>query len=612
MPVISSYALQYGNVVFNDILNSTYDLFITEGAPLAPGGGFPAITDGQVAQLAAQGRTVVGYVNVSVTDDARYYWNAAWTTNGQDTGAPDGDAPSWLQGARPLDFNLDGNQDALIVNFWEQGWKDIVIAQAVNLVQRGYGGVFLDDVGRYYTLGNNDEATIRLMANRMCQLVAEVEAAISAVDPDAYVVVNSDPYLHTNVTLDAAGATAAAAYLAAVDAHLLENQTASAITYAQTSLSGETRLILESDGTPAYSYADSWQRGILYTAPDQSYNSPGTFAYPATAGADTLSGGSGPNQIDGLDGNDILSGGHGSDSLTGGLGNDWLDGGAGADLLSGGGGNDTYFIDNVLDVVNEVAGGGTDTIYSWISYVEPAGLQVELLSAASHAATTAINLTGNNLDNNIWGNAGANILDGGGGADILVGLGGNDILIVDNAADQIVEAAGGGTDTVYSWVDYTLAASAHVEVLSTRIHAATDAIDLTGNALANTLWGNAGVNRLDGGSGADTLVGGAGADSFAFTTALGGGNVDQIADFQAGLDKILLENAIFTALGVGALPAGAFRTGAAALDADDRIVYEAATGILRYDADGNGAGAAVHFATLQAGLTLGAGDFTVI
>jgi serralysin len=36
------------------------------------------------------------------------------------------------------------------------------------------------------------------------------------------------------------------------------------------------------------------------------------------------------------------------------------------------------------------------------------------------------------------------------------------------------------------------------------------------------------------------------------------------------------------------------------------------TGALSFDADGNGAGTAVRFATLQAGLALGAGEFQVI
>jgi serralysin len=52
--------------------------------------------------------------------------------------------------------------------------------------------------------------------------------------------------------------------------------------------------------------------------------------------------------------------------------------------------------------------------------------------------------------------------------------------------------------------------------------------------------------------------------------------------------------------------------GSAAGDADDRVVYNNATGQLFYDADGNGAGAAVLFATLQGHPALAASDFTVI
>ena len=63
---------------------------------------------------------------------------------------------------------------------------------------------------------------------------------------------------------------------------------------------------------------------------------------------------------------------------------------------------------------------------------------------------------------------------------------------------------------------------------------------------------------------------------------------------------------------LGALNANAFVTGTAAQDADDRIIYDSATGKLFFDADGSGAGAAVLFATLDAGLALTASDFTVI
>ena len=135
---------------------------------------------------------------------------------------------------------------------------------------------------------------------------------------------------------------------------------------------------------------------------------------------------------------------------------------------------------------------------------------------------------------------------------------------------------------------------------------------LVGNAGDNWLAGVSGNDVLDGGLGADQLQGGAGLDVFAFTTALGAGNVDAISGFSVADDTIQLENAVFTGLAAGALAAGAFNTGAAATQADDRIIYNSATGALLFDADGGGAGAAVQFATLAGGLALTSADFLVI
>jgi Ca2+-binding RTX toxin-like protein len=117
---------------------------------------------------------------------------------------------------------------------------------------------------------------------------------------------------------------------------------------------------------------------------------------------------------------------------------------------------------------------------------------------------------------------------------------------------------------------------------------------------------------INGGAGPDMLTGRGGGDAFFFTTALGGGNIDQILDFQAGLDKMALDDAVFAGLPGGALAAGAFRSGTSAQDADDRIIYDPATGALYFDADGAGGAAQVQFATVSSGLGLGAGDFVVV
>ena len=289
-----------------------------------------------------------------------------------------------------------------------------------------------------------------------------------------------------------------------------------------------------------------------------------------------------------------------------------LDGGGGADAMLGFSGNDVYYVDDAGDDIYEGAGRGNDIAYTRISYALTGGSEIEFLSASDNNAVVALNLTGNEYGNELWGTNGANVIDGAGGIDVMVGFSGNDIYHVDNAGDFVLEGAGRGYDTVYTSVSFALSAGAEVERLSVTDHDLTTAIDLAGNALANELWGNAGANRLDGGDGNDWLVGFGGADTFAFTTFLGANNVDTIAGFVSGTDRIALDDARFAGLGLGPLNPNAFVVGSAAADADDRIVYDAATGRLFFDADGSGAGAAVHFATLQGHPAIVAGDFIVI
>jgi len=60
------------------------------------------------------------------------------------------------------------------------------------------------------------------------------------------------------------------------------------------------------------------------------------------------------------------------------------------------------------------------------------------------------------------------------------------------------------------------------------------------------------------------------------------------------------------------LDASAFHIGSAAADASQTIIYNNADGALYYDADGNGAGAAVQIATLSTGLALTHDNFSII
>ncbi|WP_305072137.1 M10 family metallopeptidase [Microvirga puerhi] len=146
---------------------------------------------------------------------------------------------------------------------------------------------------------------------------------------------------------------------------------------------------------------------------------------------------------------------------------------------------------------------------------------------------------------------------------------------------------------------------------------------ITGNAAANVLRGGSGNDRLYGldnndtligGDGNDTLTGGLGDDAFVFNTKPNGTtNVDRITDFNVADDTIMLDDAVFTALGnPGFLDPAEFWTGTKAHDASDRVIYNASTGLISYDPDGTGRAAPIQFAQVNKGLKMTANDFLII
>ena len=216
-------------------------------------------------------------------------------------------------------------------------------------------------------------------------------------------------------------------------------------------------------------------------------------------------------------------------------------------------------------------------------------------------------LIGTKLADSLIGTAGADLLDGGTGGDFMAGGGGNDTYLVDKASDTIVEAAGAGIDTVRTTTSYTL--PANFENLSLEGLRSLTGI---GNDVANVITGSINNDMIYGRLGSDTLSGDVGRDRFVFDTAFGPGNVDTILDFTVGSDLVVLENDIFVGLAPGKLTSGAFRIGSAALDADDRIIYNNATGALQFDADGTGAGGASTFAILSPGLALSQSSILIV
>lgn len=317
--------------------------------------------------------------------------------------------------------------------------------------------------------------------------------------------------------------------------------------------------------------------------------------------------------------NDYLRGLAGNDHLVGGGGQDALEGNAGVDTLEGGFGDDILYVDDPNDVVIEYAGqGGFDRVrlHVNLSYALAPDAEVEDLQPIV-SGLEAINLTGSNTANLIGGTEGANTilglggndrvyayggddhLDGGAGDDRLDGEYGNDRLIGGEGADYL--AGGNGFDRLEGGVGDD-------EMVGGR---GND--NLLGQAGRDLLKGGDHNDRLSGGLGRDVLNGGLGRDAFVFDVRPVAANADLLQDFRSIDDVILLEKAVLRKLGpAGRLKADAFHLGKAAADAEDRVVYDRATGALYYDTDGIGGAAQVKIATLSNRAQLHLSDLVVI
>jgi Ca2+-binding RTX toxin-like protein len=161
-------------------------------------------------------------------------------------------------------------------------------------------------------------------------------------------------------------------------------------------------------------------------------------------GAFTGNGNDLANTIIGGAGNDILNGGAGNDVLRGNDGSDLLFGGAGVDLMFGGDGNDFYYVDDVADVVTELAGEGADLVRTTLSSYT-LGASVEHLVYIGAGSFTG---TGNDLNNTLIGGDGNDSLNADAGNDVLIGGQGDDTLTGGDGVDIFMFGVGFGNDLV--------------------------------------------------------------------------------------------------------------------------------------------------------------------
>lgn len=380
---------------------------------------------------------------------------------------------------------------------------------------------------------------------------------------------------------------------------------------------------------------------------------PGESPVYGTSEADSITGTSGGEEIFGLGGADTIFGNGGNDTLRGGAGDDSIVGGdrfgsSGLSYLAGGSGDDTIVSttgnsDTLLGGIGDdtlvlnrplwsastfIRGGdGFDTLsvggftgfagseISSIERVELAGsydrdaaqvwtldtqifrgdgsMRFEIASiydsvltiAATNGAMDARQLDledwGSDDTLQLWSYEAGDFIRGSAYDDEFVDFGGDDTFLGGDGDDLL--AGGAGSDS------------------------------LSGQQGDDWIIAGADADTLVGARGVDTLTGGDGADLFVFGGGFTRGEVDTVTDFVSADDQIALASAAFRGLAAGPLSEEAFRLGAVAVDADDRILYDEATGALFFDRDGSGTRyEAVQFATLQNLPSLSAADFEVI
>ena len=308
-----------------------------------------------------------------------------------------------------------------------------------------------------------------------------------------------------------------------------------------------------------------------------------------TSGNDQINGGGGDDIVGGLAGNDTLYGGAGHDSLNGGAGNDLLfgnegndsiSGGAGFDSLYGGGGNDT--LDGGLDTDAAYYSDATGpvTVDLTTGAASGSGVGADTLISIEHVYGSQFNdtLIGGAGNDNLYGQGGNDSLTGGAGYDTLSGGAGNDTLDGGADSDTVNYSDATGPVTVNLALGTASGAGIGADTL-------ISIENVYGSQYADILMGGANNDNLSGGLGNDTLTGGAGSDNFQLRNSSNDTSVDTITDFVAGKggkgsaagDMLSIPTWMFTNYTSGANP---FASGHA------RLTQQGVDTLIEFDMDG--------------------------
>ncbi len=338
-----------------------------------------------------------------------------------------------------------------------------------------------------------------------------------------------------------------------------------------------------------------------------------------SAFADILGGDALANTINGGDGNDLISAGDGNDRLIGGAGADHLDGQVGVDAAD-------YSL-------------ATAGITAFLG-----GAQLNTGEATGDAYVSIEDLSGTGFADILGGDAGNNRIEGNNGSDYMFGVGGSDYMLGGDGNDIIEGGAGNDAIDGGNGIDVASYRDAAAGISIDATNSSLGSGDGAGDVLVNieNIWGSdfndtisgsdtvggqiygfGGNDTLDGRGGNDVFYGGTGADTI--TTGTGNDDIfflhydtegnDTITDFTQGSDHLTVSRYWF---GFGSISGGAaaltsanadFITGGTTATSNHpTFFWNQTTGVLQFDPDGTGAGAAVTLATLTNGASLTLND----
>ncbi len=331
--------------------------------------------------------------------------------------------------------------------------------------------------------------------------------------------------------------------------------------------------------------------------------------------------------VEGSEGVDNATMRLGDDVYHGNGGNDLLIGHGGADKLYGDEGNDIFVIGGFGSGVQGTTSKADDGNAEWVA----GDLIVGGLGVDTLRITTGIGADTQANGTIVLNNANFKSME-------VVQVGGTaGRLNVENAALQLLNdhyyhRANSSVSDLSNTLGNNGGTINNVVVDASGV--TTNGLRFEGNANTQKFIGTTKADVFVGNGGNDTLTGGGGADKFVFgkvyeqivtgsstsvqtytNTAFNLTGVDTITDFtRTGVnrDRIELNDDQFAVLAGGITNANvkANATGTAT-DANDYLVFNTTTKMLSYDADGNGAGAAVNIATLTGVATLNASDFII-